>query len=217
MFSGAGRGLCLLCSSLDLSSHASLVLFPSLPCAPTLRGEQRVLSHLAGWTPGWDGAGFSEMRWVLWQHRCCPCRCPCSLQAGAGSSPSSSWPGAAVPCCIQGHMGLGSTGLGLGAWSGAARGSLASLGSSQELFDASGSRCAAAAGFLHTAVGAYSALGFCRCHFPPSRPFVKELCVSGGRGGCAAGGSVCRGGCRAATCPPSTFGFYQGFHAARCI
>lgn len=118
-------------------------------------------------------------------------RCPCSLQAGAGSSPSSSRPGAAVPCCIQGHMGLGNTGLGLGAWSGAARGSSASLGSSQELFDASGSRCAAAAGFLHTAVGAYSALGFCRCHFPPSRPFVKEPCLRQAGGGDAQPGSRC--------------------------
>lgn len=196
-----------------------LVLFPSLPCAPTPRGEQR-LSHLTGWTPGWDGAGFSEMRWVLWQHRCCPWSLPL-LSAGWGREQPLQQPawchGAVVPCCIQGQPGLGSTGLGLGAWSGAARGSSASLGSSQELFDASGSRCAAAAGFLHTAVGAYSALGFCRCHFPPSRPFVKELCVSGGRGGRAAGVSVCRGGCRAATCPPSTFGFYQGFHAAHCI
>lgn len=59
-----------------------LVLFPSLPCAPTPRGEQH-LSHLTGWTPGWDGAGFCEMHWVLWQHRCCLWSLPL-LSAGWG-------------------------------------------------------------------------------------------------------------------------------------
>lgn len=141
---------------------------------------------------GW--AGFCERHWVLWQHRCSPWSLPL-LSAGWGREQPLQQPawcrGAVVPCCIQGHPGLGSTGPGMGAWSGAAGGSSASLGSSQELFDGSGSRCAAAAGFLQTAVGAYSALGFCRCHFPPSRPFVKEPCLGRAGGGDAQLGSRC--------------------------
>lgn len=106
MFSGAGRGPCLLCSSLDLSSHASLVLFPSLAGAPTLRGEQRVLSHLAGWTPEWDGLGFVRGTGFCGSIAAARGRCPCSLQAGAGSSPSSSQPGAAVPWCLAASRGI---------------------------------------------------------------------------------------------------------------
>lgn len=75
---------------------------------------------------------------------------------------------------------------------GAARGSPASLGSSQELFGGSGSRCAAAVGFLLTAVGGYAALASLWCyssaflsvllHSSPSCPFVELSCLRGEAG-----------------------------------
>ena len=97
-------------------------------------------------------------------------------------------------CCIRAHYCIREHPGSACRTSRPGRGSPASLGSSQELFAGSGSRCAAAVGFLHTAVGVYAALDSLWCHSSPSHPFVEEMCLWG-EAGQAPGGSACGGGC----------------------
>lgn len=134
---------------------------------------------------------------------------PALCRLGLGAAPPAA--GLVPPCrgalLRPGASGAGERGAGAGSLVWGSRGQPGESGQLPGIVRWVWSRCAAAAGFLHTAVGAYSALGFCRCHFPPSRPFVKEPCLGRAGGTRAAGVSVCRGGCRAATCPRSLLDF----------
>lgn len=144
MFGRAGRYPCLLLSSLNLTCLVQLHLLVPFGSDHPHAGRAASLWGI----PKGDSL-FGEFCWFWWQH-CCQTRLLLlSSIAGWGGGADQeelalTWLCCAVvDCCILEHLGLCGT-IRLG------RGQAASLGSSQELFAGSGSRCAAAEGFLHT-------------------------------------------------------------------
>lgn len=170
MFGKAGKWPCLLLSSLNLTFLMLLhLLVPSGPDHPHA-GRAACLTP-----PCRDSQGrftvFGEFCWFWWQH-CCQSwlLLLCSIAGWGGGADQEELPltwlcCAVVDCCILEQPGLCGT-ICLG------RGQPASLGSSQELFAGSGSRCAAAVGFLHTQLW-----GVMQCLVP----FLSSSLCRGGR------------------------------------